>query len=224
MPDLLQSVLSTTISVSSFLLCTAASLVLGAGIALCHMFKNHCSKSFVITLAMLPAIVQVVIMMVNGNIGTGVAVMGAFSLVRFRSAPGSAKEIGGIFLAMAVGLATGMGYIGIAVLVTILLCAVNMLYTATPFGEGKKGIKELRITIPENLDYTGIFDDLFSQYTNQAELMRVKTSHMGSLFQLSYHILLKDDQKEKEFIDAIRCRNGNLDIICSREMTEKDEL
>lgn len=224
MPDLFQSVLATTISAGSFMLCTAASLLLGAGIALCYMFKNHCSKSFVVTLAMLPAIVQVVIMMVNGNIGTGVAVMGAFSLVRFRSAPGNAKEIGGIFLAMAVGLATGMGYIGIAVLVTILLCAVNLLYTATPFGETKRGVKELRITIPESLDYTGIFDDLFSQYTSKAELVRVKTSHMGSLYQLSYQIILKDDNKEKEFIDAIRCRNGNLDIICSRETLDKDEL
>ena len=225
MPDLLfQSILSTTITAGGFLWCTLASLLLGAVIAAAFMFRSRYTKSFILTLAILPAIVQVVIMLVNGNLGTGVAVMGAFSLVRFRSTPGSAKEIGSIFLAMAVGLATGMGYLGIAVVFTVILSGVSLLYAATRFGEGAKTEKQLKVTIPESLDYTGIFDDLFQEYTSRAELISVKTTSMGSLYQLQYQIILKDQSREKEMIDAIRCRNGNLDILCGKIPCNREEL
>ncbi|MCI8553845.1 MAG: DUF4956 domain-containing protein [Clostridiales bacterium] len=201
---------------AAFLCCLQASLLLGAGIAAAYMFRSRYTKSFVVTLALLPAIVQMVIMLVNGNLGAGVAVMGAFSLVRFRSVPGSAREIGSLFLAMAVGLATGMGYIGLAVLFTLILTAVGLLYTVTRFGENKRCEKELKVTIPESLDYSGIFDDLFETYTARAELRSVRTTQMGSLYQLHYRIVLKEAAREKELLDAIRCRNGNLDILCGR--------
>lgn len=215
---------TSTFSVGTFLLCTIGSLILGALIAFIYTFRNTYSKSFVVTLALLPAIVQMVIMLVNGNLGTGVAVMGAFSLVRFRSVPGSAKEISSIFLAMAVGLATGMGYLAIAVLFVIIIGLANTLYTVSSFGEQKQVEKKLQITIPEGLDYTGIFDDLFHQYTSKWELTQVKTTNMGSLYKLNYRIALKDLSKEKLFLDDLRCRNGNLEIICGKIEFGKEEL
>ena len=225
--SLLGSVLSTvtsTFSITSFLMCTLASLVLGAVIAAAHMFRGTYTKSFVVTLALLPAVVQMVIMLVNGNLGAGVAVAGAFSLVRFRSAPGTAKEICSIFLAMAVGLATGMGYLGVAALFTAILCLVSVAYTLTGFGEGKQAEKDLKITIPESLDYTGMFEDLFDRYTRSHELLSVRTTDMGSLFKLHYRIVLKDVSKEKEFIDELRCRNGNLEISCGRVAVSREDL
>jgi uncharacterized membrane protein YhiD involved in acid resistance len=188
------------------------------------MYKSSYSKGFVVTLALLPAVVQIVIMLVNGNLGTGVAVMGAFSLIRFRSAPGGAKEIGSIFLAMALGLATGMGYIAVAVIFLVLYSAVNLLLNSLKFGERSRFEKELKITIPESLDYNGIFDDLFGEYTEKAELIRVKTTNMGSLYELTYSIVMPAAAREKEFIDKLRCRNGNLNIICGRVPMNKDEL
>nr|WP_283244894.1 DUF4956 domain-containing protein [Gehongia tenuis] len=215
---------ATSVTLPSLLLCILASLVLGVGIALIYMYKNVYSKNFVITLALLPAMVQIVIMLVNGNLGTGIAVMGAFSLVRFRSVPGSAREIGSIFFAMAVGLATGMGYLGIAFLFLVIVGLMTVLLVSIRFGEPRRREKELKITIPENLDYTGIFDDLFEKYTKSAELIRVRTTSMGSLYELSYHITLRKEGIEKEFIDEIRCRNGNLNIACGRAPVNRDEL
>jgi uncharacterized membrane protein YhiD involved in acid resistance len=216
--NLLDSAAVSALSPESLLLCTLASLVLGLGAALIYMYRNTYTKSFVVTLALLPAMIQIVIMMVNGNLGTGVAVMGAFSLVRFRSVPGSAKEIGSIFFAMALGLATGTGYVGIAFLFLLIIGSMSLLLNTLSFGEQKKtaGEKELKITIPENLDYTGIFDDLFRKYTHGAELVQAKTTNMGSLFELKYHITLKAANMEKPFIDELRCRNGNLSISCGR--------
>lgn len=211
-------------SISTFLQCTAASLILGIAVAAIYMFRNTYTKGFVVTLALMPAIVQMVIMLVNGNLGTGVAVMGAFSLVRFRSAPGTAKEISSIFLAMAVGLATGMGYIGIAVVFVVILGGANILLTACPFGE--KGAEEryLRITIPESLDYTAVFDEVFGDYLKRWSLLGVKTTNMGSLFRLEYQVTLKDSKEEKKMIDALRCRNGNLEIASSRMTLSREEL
>jgi len=214
--NILSANVTEAITLQGLLLCTLASLVLGIGVASIYMFRNSYAKNFVVTLALMPAIVQVIIMLVNGNIGTGVAVMGAFSLVRFRSIPGSAKEIGSIFLAMAVGLATGMGYPGIATLFLVIIGAMTVLLTCTSFGEQKIVEKELKITIPENLDYTGIFDDLFAKYTKRAELVRVKTTNMGSLYELQYHIVLADEATEKQLLDEIRCHNGNLNLSCGR--------
>jgi hypothetical protein len=208
---------------STFLICTAVSIVLGILTALVYTFRNRCSQSFAITLAVLPAIVQVVIMLVNGNIGAGVAVAGAFSLVRFRSAPGTAKEIGAIFLAMAIGLATGMGYVTLAVLFFVIIGAFMLLLNLVKFGDGDRAERSLKITIPENLDYDGIFDDLFTQYTERATLEKVKTSNMGTLYELQYSIVLKSKEIPKAFIDELRTRNGNLNITCSK-VSEKETL
>ena len=208
----------------STLVNTGTSLFLGVIIALFYMYKSSYNKSFVVTLTLLPAIVSAVISIVNGNVGTGVAVMGAFSLVRFRSIPGSAKEIGFIFFAMAVGLATGMGYIPDAAVFTVMLGMASLVLFKTRFGEQKNAGKQLCITIPETLDYTGTFDDLFTEFTSEYKLKKVKTSNMGSLFKLYYDITLKDETKEKEMIDQMRRRNGNLDIICGYVSDASDVL
>lgn len=223
---LFDSEYASVISITDFLICLGAALLLGVVLAGAYSFRSRYTKSFVTTLALLPAIVCVVIMMVNGNIGTGVAVAGAFSLVRFRSAPGSAREITSIFLAMGTGLICGMGYIGYAALFTLILCIIFVLYNLMEFSPlGKtSAYRSLRITIPEDLDYTGAFDDIFSEYTKRCELTRVKTTNMGSMFRLNYSIILKDASKEKEFIDKLRTRNGNLEIMISKEETQTGEL
>lgn len=217
---------TTVIAVPLFLACVAVSLLIGVFIAMVYSYKSNYTKSFLVTLAMLPAIVCVVIMMVNGNVGTGVAVAGAFSLVRFRSLPGTAKEIGTIFLAMSAGLITGMGYLGYAVLFSLIMGMIMLFYTKIGFGEKKMAdeARILRITIPEDLDYSGIFDDLFEKYTESASVLSVKTTNMGSMFKLTYQIMLKDIRQEKEFMDELRCRNGNLEISMSRQEGGLDEL
>lgn len=206
----------TEITLNAFLICTAVSLALGLGIALLCMYKSKYTHSFVVTLSMLPAVVQVIIMLVNGNIGTGVAVAGAFGLVRFRSAPGTAKEIGMIFLAMAVGLATGMGYVLLAAIFFLIMAVFILILSLARFGGGSENERELKITIPENLDYDGLFDDLFRQYLRSFRLERVKTSNMGTLYELDYRVVLKSDRVPKAFLDELRCRNGNLNIVCGR--------
>lgn len=222
--SILTETASPAITMSQLLLCTMSSLGLGMLLALIHTYRNTYSKNFIVTLAVLPAVVQAVIMIVNGNLGTGVAVMGAFGLVRFRSMPGNAREIGSVFLAMAIGLAAGMGYLGIAALLLLLVGAATLLLVTLPIGRKSWSEKELKVTIPENLDYTGIFDDIFREYTDRAELIRVKTVNMGSLYELCYHIRLKSVQEEKTMLDAIRCRNGNLTIVCGRIASVREEL
>ena len=223
---LFDSDLTVAISVADFMLCLGASVILGLVMALTYMYRTRYTKSFVVTLALLPAVVCVVIMLVNGNVGTGVAVAGAFSLVRFRSAPGTAKEICALFLAMGAGLITGMGYLGFAALFTAAMCAMFLLYNRMDFGAKKNAdtYKMLTVTIPEDLDYTGIFDDIFGEYTLCHELVRVKTTNMGSMFRLTYHVTLRDVTREKEMIDKLRCRNGNLEITVSRQETSAAEL
>jgi hypothetical protein len=221
-----QSIITSTtgLTIQEALLCTGASVILGIIIAVCYILQGEHSKNFVVTLAVLPVLVQVVMMMVNGNLGTGIAVLGAFSLVRFRSVPGSSREIINIFFAMGIGLATGMGYISFALGITILVSVLMLLYTKTNFGDTKNFEKDLRITIPESLDYTGVFDDILSKYTDKNELVRVKTTNMGSMYELTYRIKVKNASEEKNMIDDLRCRNGNLTIICSRSAPVKDEL
>lgn len=223
---LFDSDITATISVSSFLLCLGFSLVIGLAMAFSYMYRTRYTKSFVVTLALLPAVVCVVIMLVNGNVGTGVAVAGAFSLVRFRSVPGTAKEICTLFLAMGAGLIAGMGYLGFAVLFTVVMCAVFLLYNRLDFGAKKNAVtyKTFTITIPEDLDYTGVFDDIFEEYTTAHDLACVKTTNMGSMFRLTYHVTLRDIAKEKEMVDKIRCRNGNLEISISKQETTISEL
>ena len=215
---MLNSVIDTQITLSTFFLCTAVSLVLGFGTALVGMFREKHTRSFAVALTVLPVIVQVVIMLVNGNVGAGVAVAGAFSLVRFRSAPGSAREIGAIFIAMGAGLIAGMGYLGYAALFSLLLGGVTMLYTALRLGEGGRH-KTLHITIPETLDYTGVFDPVLKEYAADYVLKQVKTANMGSLFKLTYDLTLRDPAKEKLLIDELRRRNGNLEISMSYQET-----
>ena len=193
------------ITLSSFFICMAVSLVLGLGAALLAMYRSKCSRSFILTLVLLPSVVQLIIMLVNGNIGAGVAVAGAFGLIRFRSAPGSAKEIGLVFLATAIGLATGMGYVVIAAVFFVIFAMVWLSLTALGFGAGAADERELRITIPENLDYDGLFDDLFQTYTSSAELERVKTTNMGTLYELSYKVVLRDPNKTKAFLTNCAC-------------------
>lgn len=218
--------MTSIISISDFLLCIGCSLVIGLILALSYMYRSRYTKSFIVTLALLPAVVCVVIMMVNGNVGAGVAVAGAFSLVRFRSAPGTASEITMLFLAMGSGLIAGMGYLGFALLFTFILCGLHMLYRHMDFGARKNAAlyKTLNITIPEDLDYTGVFDELLGEYASSCELVRVRTTNMGSLFQLTYNLTLREASKEKELIDKLRCRNGNLEITVSRQETSGMEL
>ena len=223
---LFDSEYTAVIEVTDFLLCVGFALVLGVILALTYMFRNRYTKSFVVTLALLPAVVCVVIMMVNGNIGAGVAVAGAFSLVRFRSAPGSARDICMLFLAMGAGLIAGMGYLAYALLFTLILCLAFVLYSYLDMGAKRNAAiyKTLTITIPEDLDYTGVFADIFEKYTTACELVRVKTVNMGSMFRLTYDLSLADAALEKEMIDALRERNGNLEIAVSLQETTDVQL
>lgn len=230
MSDLFRGLFDTdmtaVISVRDFLLCVGVSLVIGLLLSLACMYRSRYTKSFVLTLALLPAVVCVVIMMVNGNVGAGVAVAGAFSLVRFRSAPGTAKEITMLFIAMGTGIVTGMGYLGFAVLFALIMCLFVALYSGLDFGAKKNTAlyKTLNITIPEDLDYTGVFEEILDEYASSWELVRVKTTNLGSMFRLTYDLVLRDGAKEKDMIDALRCRNGNLEITVSRQETAAGEL
>ena len=197
---------------SVYLVCSLASLALGAVIAFAAGFRSRQSKSFMLALLLIPVIVQMVIMLVNDNVGAGVAVMGAFSLVRFRSAPGSAKEIVSIFLAMATGLATAKGYIALAAVFVIVISLIMIISTYVRFKEKYDLVRELKITIPEDLNYAHEFDDLFDTYTKRSKLLNVKTTNMGSLYKLSYEVELKSEDNVQSFIDDLRTRNGNLEI------------
>lgn len=208
----------STLSLMPFVTSVACALVLGLVLALVYCYRSRHNKGFVMTLAMLPAIVSVVISMVNGNVGTGVAVAGAFSLVRFRSVPGSARDIGFIFLAMVVGLVCGMGYVGYAVLTTLILAGGFLVYQTVGFESGSDETdRTLRITVPEDLDYTTLFDDVLRTYTTYHELVSVKTTNMGSLYRLTYNVGMASPSAERAFIDELRCRNGNLEISISRQ-------
>ena len=204
-----------------FLICLGVSLAIGLLLAMGYAYKTEHTKSFVTTLALLPAVVCIVIMMVNGNIGAGVAVAGAFSLVRFRSVPGTAREIVMLFLAMGAGLVAGMGYLFYAFLFSVIMCLAFLIYTHV--GAPSSNTRSLRVTIPEDLNYTDVFDSIFAKYTTRHELIKVKTVNMGSLFRLHYRIVLKNSDEEKELIDALRERNGNLEIMISRPDGEERE-
>lgn len=215
---------SSTLTGTEFLICTICAIVCGLVIALLYNIKNHCSKSFFITLSVLPAAVQMVIMLVNGNLGTGVAVAGAFSLVRFRSAPGKGQEIACIFQAMAVGLAAGMGYIGIAAIFTLVISGLMLILNLTGIGQSNKQERVLKITVPENLDFEGRFDNIFDKYLDKYTIDEVKTSNMGSLYKISYHVVTKANISVKDMMDELRAGNGNLEISLARPVTGMDEL
>lgn len=218
--------MTVDITPAEFLTCLGVSLGIGLILAALYQYHTRYTRSFVVTLALLPAVVCVVIMMVNGNVGTGVAVAGTFSLVRFRSAPGTAREICAIFLAMAAGLIAGMGYLGYAVLCTLVLGGAELLFRmlSAKADGGASLYKTLHITIPEDLDYSDVFDEPLREFTREYELTSVKTTNMGSLFRLTYNITLRDSRTEKSLIDRLRCRNGNLEITVSKQETAIGEL
>ena len=218
--------MTVVITPAEFLTCLGVSLGIGLILAALYQYHTRYTRSFVVTLALLPAVVCVVIMMVNGNVGTGVAVAGTFSLVRFRSAPGTAREICAIFLAMAAGLIAGMGYLGYAVLCTLVLGGAELLFRmlSAKADGGASLYKTLHITIPEDLDYSNVFDEPLREFTREYELTSVKTTNMGSLFRLTYNITLRDSRTEKSLSDRLRCRNGNLEITVSKQETAIGEL
>lgn len=216
------TILSSNMNLQSMLICFITSVVLGLFIAFIHINTSRYNKNFVITLSILPILVCVIIMLVNGNLGTSVAILGAFSLVRFRSIPGNSREIASIFFAMTIGLIIGTGYIIFGIITTIFIGILLFVLSKTKFGTPKKQERILKVIIPEDLDYTEVFDDIFTKYTKNHVLEKVKTTNMGSLYELTYRLELMDIN-EKQFIDELRCKNGNLKIILSREL-ENGEL
>ena len=226
---MLDNIFSTIITTggftgSTFLITTIVSILCGFIIAGTYMAGNKSSRSFVTTLVLLPVIVELVIVLVNGNIGAGVAVAGAFSLVRFRSAQGKGQEITAIFLAMAVGLATGMGYIWVALLFAVAVSAINFVLVKCHFGDEMRGIKMLKILVPENIDYEDRFEDIFRKYLADYKIDEVKLSNMGSLYKITLSVVLKDGVSSKAFLDELRTLNGNLDISLGRMIEAHDTL
>ncbi len=222
MPNLFESILETNTMINAYFIALAVSLVCGALTAFAVAFRSGTTKSFLVCLILLPVIVTTVIMMVNGNIGTGVAVMGAFSLVRFRSVPGKAKDIAAIFLAMTAGLACAAGYVAIAVVFTAIVCALLVVLSFIPMGEQK--MMDLTIVVPETLHFQNAFADVFEKYTSSCRLVRTKTTNMGSLYKLFYRVRLKDRGDVQNFIDDLRVRNGNLEISLAEAEENGEEL
>ena len=214
----------TSIEAVDVFICIGVAIALGLIIACCYMYKNEYSRNLIISISIMPVIVAVLIMLVSGSIGAAIAVGGVFALTRFRSAQGTSREITQILLAMATGLTIGLGYIFIAILLVVVVEAMCIIFTLTRFGDANSKRRTLKVTIPEELDYNELFDDLFNKYTNRAVLIKVKLKNLGTLFQLTYDIMLKDVAQEKQFIDELRVRNANLDILCSRVITNSDEL
>lgn len=215
---------SEATTVQNELICLVVAIILGFIVSITYIKTGTYSKNFSRTLVVLPVLISIVMTLVNGNLGTSVAVLGAFSLVRFRSMQGTSRDISYILFSMTVGLSTSLGYIKFSILFTLLICALLAFLSISRYGENKNIEKELRITIPENLDYAGIFDDLFTQYLKKSTLVRVKTTNLGSMYELHYLISLKEECLEKELIDAIRCRNGNLTITCGWSNYNQEEL
>ncbi len=224
--SIFQKSTGNVITTGDIFLALGVALLAGIIFATMCFYKTRSTKSFLMATALLPAVVALVIVLVNGNIGAGVAIAGAFSLVRFRSAPGTAKEICIIFISMAAGLAFGMGYLAYGAVFLIAAGAVLMLCETFKIWERKPVLKEknVRITIPENLDYTSVFNDVFDKYTEKYDLVKIKTSDMGSMFRVDYHIVMKDITKEKEMVDELRIRNGNLEVIVQRTDYTGSEL
>ena len=216
------SILGGTLTISNFAICLSVALALGFVVSVMHMKTTKSNKNFVTTLFVLPALVTTVILLVNGNLGTSVAVLGAFSLVRFRSIPGNSKEILSVFFAMAIGLAVGVGYIGFAAIFTIAISLIVALLSIFNFGQSTRNTKMLKILIPEDLDYTEVFNDIFNDYVDSSDMVSAKTVNMGSIFELTYRVDLKKNINEKEFIDKLRVRNGNLKISLSHPLTDQE--
>lgn len=222
--SLFSSIFTSSFTLGQFLIAVLASMVLGFVVSIYYMFRNTYSKSFVPSLILIPAIECVVIIMINGNMGAGIAVAGSFALIRFRSARGSAKDLTAIFMAMAIGIICGTGYIGIAVLFTLIVCAVGMFLSFVKYGECDVKLRYLKITVPENLNYDEVFEEVLNNYCSDYEIEKVKTLSLGSLFRVDYSIVMKDTSKIKAMIDDLRIRNNNLEIVCGKEAVSKEEL
>lgn len=225
---MLESVFSQTtqvsISLGSCLICIVTSIILGGVISFTHKLTTKTTPNFLLTLTILPVLVQVIIFLVNGNLGTAFAVAGAFGLVRFRSMPGNSKEIVSVFWAMAVGLGLGMGYVAYTILITIIVAILVIAISKIVNKAQDISERKLKVIIPENLDYEEVFDDILEKYTNKAELLKVKTTNMGSMYELVYTVSMKTNLKEKNFLDEIRCRNGNLLVSLERQELSEVEL
>lgn len=222
--NILSNSISETLTFGGTVGIIFASLFLGLGISLVYKFthkKEEYSGSFTISLIMLPAIIAMIILLVGNNVARAFSLAGAFSLIRFRSAPGDSKDISYVFFSLGVGLACGMGYIGYAVLFAVILCGVMIVLWATEYGKKKSNAMRLKIVLPEDLDYQGAFDDVLNEYTNSYKLTKVKTSEFGSLFEITYEIVPKSDVSSKKFIDKLRCKNGNLNIVLSVKETNE---
>ncbi len=213
---------SEGLSITTGLICAGVALLLGVVIAIVHMKTSETTKGFLITLATLPVLVMAVMIMINGNLGTSIAILGAFSLIRFRSIEGNAKDLLSIFFAMAIGLACGMGHLLFAAITTLVSIIIILFFSYTPILEPNKNRRILKIVIPEDLDYEDVFSDIFHKYTTKATLVRMKTINMGSLYKLTYDIHLKKGVKAKEFLDEIRVRNCNLKVLLSEPYLEED--
>jgi len=216
--------LSTTgLEISTALICAGVALGLGIAIALTHRFTSQTTKGFLITLAVLPVLVMAVMIMINGNLGTSIAILGAFSLIRFRSISGRAKDLLSVFFAMMVGLALGMGHVLFASVITAIAIVAILFFSFTPFLEPSQRDRVLKVVIPEDLDYEDVFTDIFKRYTSKARLVTMKTVNMGSLYNLTYSVKLKSGIKEKAFLDEIRVKNCNLKVMLSEPVAE-DEI
>lgn len=215
---------TATVSLVDCMICIAVAIVLGGVISFTHKITTKTTPNFLLTLAILPVLVQVIILLINGNLGTSLAVAGAFSLIRFRSMPGNSKEILSVFWAMAIGLALGMGYIFYSIIITIIVAMLVIILNKIVMKDKDLSERKLKIVIPENLDYEEVFDDIFEKYTDKVELKKVKTTNMGSMYELAYLVSMKKEQKEKEFMDEIRCRNGNMLVMLEKLELSEVEL
>jgi len=213
--------IGTEMTVSVFLICLLSALVLGVLTALVFSFRSQHSGNLPFALVLVPPIVTLVIMMVNGNIGAGLGVAGAFSLVRFRSAQGTARDIALLFFSVALGLTTGMGYVLLAVLFFCIVGAFLAALTLTGFAASEDRDRLLRVQIPESMEFDGLLDDLLAQYADKADLISVKSTNLGTIYELQYELRLKTSKVPKELLDGIRCRNGNLNVVCSRIPEDK---
>ena len=213
---------STGLSIKTALISAGVALLLGVVIALVHMKTTQTTKGFLITLATLPVLVMAVMIMINGNLGTSIAILGAFSLIRFRSIQGRANELLSVFFAMTIGLACGMGHVLFAAVITAIAVAAILLFSFTNFLEPNKNQRVLKVMVPEDLDYEGAFDDILKKYTKKATLVRMKTVNMGSLYKLTYDITMKPGVREKDFLDEMRVKNCNLKILLSHPCQEEE--
>ena len=213
---------ATGLDISTALIAAAVALGIGISISITHMLTSQTSKNFLITLAVLPLLVMAVMIMINGNLGTSIAILGAFSLIRFRSIQGNAKELLSIFFAMMIGLACGMGHILFGAVITAIAIIAILFFSYTKFLEPNKNQRVLKVVIPEDLDYEDVFKEIFAKYTRKADLVRMKTVNMGSLYKLTYDITLKNNIREKDFLDEIRVKNCNLKVLLSHPTLEEE--